>query len=184
MTKEQFLMHFKEVKPSGKNAYTCLCPAHDDHNPSGYIFINGDYIHVGCHVGCKREDILSCAGLTEKDLYIGEPRNLSSNSTPPIAYEYRNEDGELLYTKYVKYKDEIPSDGKKREKIMWIERPNGEKGRGDIPNTLFQLPLLKEAKTIYMVEGEKCATAVTKRGYVATTLDCGAKSKWNDRYFQ
>lgn len=187
MTKQEILSYFPKAKKSG-NAYWCLCPAHDDHDPSCRITFGKKRAFVKCFANCTEEEILRSVGLAVKDLYFETPQNYQSyngkTSTPAIAYEYRNRDGELLYTKYVKYKEEIPSDGKKRGKIIWVARPNGERGRGNIPNMLFQLPLLKEAKTIYMVEGEKCATAVTQQGYVATTLDCGASSKWEDRYFQ
>lgn len=183
MTEQEILYYFPKAKKSG-NGYSFLCPAHNDHNPSGYITFGEKRAFVKCYAGCTEKQILDSVGLTEEDLYYNYQSYNGNASTPVTAYEYRNDEGELLYFKCVKYKDEIPSDGKKREKIVWVKRPDGKKGRGDIPNTLFQLPLLRDAKTIYIVEGEKCATAVTQQGYVATTLDCGSGSKWEDRYYQ
>lgn len=187
MNKEEILSHFKQVKKYGKG-YTCLCPAHDDHKPSCSITFNEEWANIHCFVGCEKEDILLHAGLTKKDMYMGSNQNFPSsnvgNVSPPIKYEYRDEDNKLLYTKYVQYEAEVSSDAGKRKKKCWYQQPNGKKSLKDVKRVPFQLPLFKDAKIIIIVEGEKCATIVTEQGYVATTLDSGSNSKWNDEYLQ
>ncbi len=63
-------------------------------------------------------------------------------------------------------------------------------GIGDVPRVLYNLPAVRwavaEGKTIYFVEGEKCAEAINVHdsdtiGYVATTNPGGANS-WRDEY--
>lgn len=188
MTRQEILSHFKGVKPSGENAYLCLCPVHDDHHPSCYILFYTKWAHVGCFVKCEKDDILSHAGLTRKDLYLGDPQDLISNRNkvpmPPIEYKYCDEDGKVLYIKFLQYASECSPDEKKRKKDFWYMQPNGKMNLKDVKRVPFQLPLLKDAKTIYIVEGEKCASIVTEKGYVATTLDCGAGSKWNEQYYK
>lgn len=188
MTRQEILSHLNGVKSSGRDAYLFLCPAHDDHNPSGYILFKNNWAHVGCFAKCEKDDILSHAGLTKKDLYLGDPQDLITNrnkaSTPPTEYKYCDEDGKVLYVKFLQYASENLMNGKKRKKNFWYMQPNGQMNLDGVKRVPFQLPLLKEAQTIYIVEGEKCASIVTEKGYVATTLDCGASSKWNEQYYK
>lgn len=46
--------------------------------------------------------------------------------------------------------------------------------------TALSCDKLFSAKDTFIVEGEKYAKVVTDHGYVATTLDSGANSKWLD----
>lgn len=184
MDKQEILLRFKGTKKSG-DGYLCLCPAHDDHNPSGYITFKGNWANVHCFKGCSKEEILKCAGLTKGDLYMGRRSNeLTTSFVAPIEYQYLNEDGELLYTKNVLYDKEVSPEKNKRKKRCWFVQPNGTKGLKGVNRVLFQLPLLKDTKSIVIVEGEKCAVRVTEEGYIATTLDGGSGSKWDDEYMK
>lgn len=155
-----------------------LCPAHNDHDPSLSIGLStdGNRILLHCFAGCTTEAILSAAGLQKSDLYIG-PKDERPAKQHETAYRYYDADGTLLYTKTrVDY-----ADGTKK---FYFLQPNGRKGLKDAKRVLYNLPAVYEADKVYFVEGEKCADAIIKQGYVATTLDSGAKSKWLSEYRQ
>lgn len=188
MYKEEILSHFDKVKKTG-NGYMCLCPAHDDHNPSCSITFNGDWANIHCFVGCSKEDILSKARLKKGDLFMGERKNYQKRDEQsvwltPTEYVYQDEEGKALYTKYVQYEKEVSHKETKPQKKCWYKTASGKKTLTDVKRVPYQLPLFKDADTIFIVEGEKCAKAVTDHGYVATTLDSGAHSKWDDEYLQ
>ncbi len=188
MNKEEILSHFKEVKRSG-NGYTCLCPAHNDHNPSCSITFNGEWANVHCFVGCSKDDILRNAKLKKGDLFMGERQYYQKSEDkslwlPPVRYTYQDEVGNVLYTKCVSYSKKVIPKDTKPKKTCGYELPNGSKTLKGVKRVPYQLPLFKDANTIFVVEGEKCAKIVTEHGYVATTLDSGANSKWNDEYLQ
>lgn len=90
-------------------------------------------------------------------------------------YNYYNANGEL---KYIKQRTDY-NDG---SKSFIFCKPDGTPGIKDFERYLYNLPAVVKAKAIYIVEGEKCAEALIKQGYVATTLDCGAGSPWKDSY--
>ena len=160
MTRQEILSHLNGVKSSGRDAYLFLCPAHDDHHPSGYILFKNNWAHVGCFAKCEKDEILSRAGLTRKDLYLGDPQDLMQNSSnkskPTIEYKYCDEDGKVLYVKFLQYASESLPNKKKKKKDFWYMQPNGQMNLDGVKRVPFQLPLLKEAQTIYIVEGEMC----------------------------
>jgi len=48
-----------------------LCPAHDDHNPSGWAGLRPDgSIHLGCSSGCEFTDLLNAFGVTSEALAV------------------------------------------------------------------------------------------------------------------
>lgn len=100
---------------------------------------------------------------------------MSKSIVKVTDYHYYNADGEL---KYIKRRTDY-SDG---SKIFIFCKPDGTTGIKDFERYLYNLPAVVKAEVIYFVEGEKCAEALIKQGYVATTLDCGAGSPWKDEY--
>lgn len=95
------------------------------------------------------------------------------------AHVYKNPDGSVAYYKQRrKY-----SDGKKKFTFYQINTVTGEKvyKKPANCNNLYNLDLLENAlrehttDTVYIVEGEKCADAMTKRGLLATTANTGAQ---------
>lgn len=174
MTIETFVTHFERVKNIDNDQYMALCPAHNDHNPSLSIGYSDDKsrIKLHCFAGCKTENILDSVGLTMKNLYVTEKEKTIMNKT---IYQYYNADGTIAYTK-------TRTDNTDGTKNFFFEQPNGTKGIKGIQHELYNLPAVLSADKVYFVEGEKCANAVIEQGYVATTLDTGAKSPWCSHY--
>ena len=174
MKLNDFITHFHGVKAVKENEYMALCPAHNDHNPSLSIGLSPDRerILLHCYAGCEANDILNSVGLTVKNLYVNEK---GANIMSKTIYKYYKKDGTIAYTKTrIDYED-----GTKK---FYFEQPDGTKGIKDIQHELYNLPAVLSATKVYFVEGEKCADAVIKQGFVATTLDTGAKSPWCSHY--
>ena len=174
MLLSEFINYFKNVKQTGENQYISLCPAHNDKHPSLSIGYSTEKKHIllHCHAGCSVENILTSVGLTAKDLYEQKGTKKNMNNT---IYTYHKADGTVAYKKTrIDY-----DDGSKK---FFFEQPNGQKNLKNIQRELYNLPEVLRAEKIYFVEGEKCAEAVIRQGFVATTLDSGAKSPWCSHY--
>lgn len=172
MKLNEFATHFEGVKQTGNNQYIALCPAHADKNPSLSIGYSdkGNRIVLHCFAGCSEDEILNNVGLTKKDLY-----KKGSSIMNTTLYTYYNADGTIAYTK-------TRIDTENGGKRFFFEQPNGVKNMQGVQHELYNLPAVISAKIIYFVEGEKCANAVINNGGVATTLDTGANSVWQEHY--
>ena len=175
MNIQNFLTHFNRVKHTRDNQYMAQCPSHDDRNNSLSIKYDehNNTILVNCHAGCRANEILEKVGLKMKDLYNNNEIKTEAVST--ITYKYYDENGEYLYKK-------VRTDYSDKSKKIYFEKPNGEKTTQGIKRVLYNLPEVIKADKVYIVEGEKCADAINKLGLVATTLACGANSKWSDKF--
>lgn len=177
---KKILDHFKGVTRKGKG-YMALCPAHNDHHPSLSIGFteDGQRVLIHCFAGCATKDILKEAGLTMSDLYVAKQEPIQKQSIQTI-YEYYSPDHVLLYQK-------IRIDHADGKKTFCFYKPDGTKGIQGVQHIPYRLPEVLANETIYFVEGEKCADAINQAGRTATTLDCGANSKWYpeyNKYFQ
>ena len=170
---EEFLSYLKNVKRVRENEYMALCPAHNDKKPSLSVGLseNKKQILLHCYAGCSAEDILNAVGLKKKDLYDNKG-DFIMNKT---SYTYYNADGTVAYTK-------TRIDNADKTKQFYFEQPNGKRNLQGVNRVPYNLPAVLNAQTVYFVEGEKCADAVIKQGFVATTLDTGAKSPWCPHY--
>ena len=172
---DQFLDLFPpEPRQRIKNGYNVLCPAHNDHNASLSVTLNGNRILLHCKAGCPTPQILARLNLSESDLFLPA----SQTPTTEATYQYHDEHGELLF-QVVRYKP----------KSFKVCRPDG--GGGWIWNlegvkpVLYHLPDVIRAITIgdciYLTEGEKDCDSLWAIGLVATTNPFGA-GKWRDEY--
>ena len=170
---EEFLSYLKNVKKVRENQYMALCPAHNDKNPSLSIGLseNKNQILLHCYAGCSADDVLNTVGLKKKDLFNNKG-DFIMNKT---SYTYYNADGTIAYTK-------TRIDNADKTKQFYFEQPNGKRNLQGVNRVPYNLPAVLNAQTVYFVEGEKCADAVIKQGFVATTLDNGANSKWLSEY--
>jgi hypothetical protein len=150
------------------------CPAHDDAKESLSLTAGeGGKVLVKCHAGCAQEaviDELKARGLwPERE--AKKPRGEIDK-----RYEYRDAKGKLLF-EVVRLK---PKDFRQR-------KPDGKDGWiwnivGVIP-VPYRLPEVIAAAEVFVVEGEKDADALAKRGVVATCNPGGAgKGKWKKSY--
>lgn len=129
---------------------------------------------VYCHAGCPTEAVVAAWGLTLADL--APPR--TGRHAPFQVYDYRAADGTMLY-QTCRYD---PKDFKQR-------RPDGHGGwiwnLQGVPRVLYRLPELRAAiaakRRVWIVEGEKDADALRRRGTVATT-NVGGAGKWRAEY--
>lgn len=178
------------------------CPAHDDRKPSLSVGVGQEgQVLFNCFVGCSAEAITTALGLEMRDLWPdGHPppggngkKPAPQPDKPPKAYPTAQEALEAYGlgkpSQWWPYHD---ADGHPvMVKARW-DGPDGKTFRpvhkategwklGDVPppRPLYRLPELLKAppdEPIVVVEGEKCADAAAKLGFVATTSPNGAKS--------
>jgi putative DNA primase/helicase len=101
--------------------FACLCPAHDDKNPSCTIGVGDESkLLVHCHTGCKQAEVwqaLQKRGLLlNGDARPAEPKREARKKIVAV-YRYTDESGQILYEK-VRYD---PKDFRQR-------RPDGNGG--------------------------------------------------------
>jgi putative DNA primase/helicase len=161
-------------KGKNGNGYLCLCPVHDDHQPSLSLSLTDDgKILLHCFAGCSTEDICSVLGVSLADLSPtaqNEPKQ-----APPPTYIYRDPEGRALFGVI-----------RTPEKNFPQCRPDGNGGwwygLGGVQPVLYRLPELilairQQGETVFLVEGEKDADNLAALGLTATTNPMGA-GKW------
>lgn len=175
------------------------CPCHNDKNASLTISHMGDKTFMYCHAGCETGDILESVGLKMSDLY-DQPLQQDSKSNGNIEkiYKFFDENGDLAYEKirfkgkkfsHRRYENGVEvwglSEGVYTETFpgsnsySMKDRPGAkELWLPEREHILYNLPNLiegvKNGQTVYIVEGEKDADNVIKRGLIATTTSIGA----------
>lgn len=188
-----FLSKLEGVKKSGSNFYA-RCPCrNDDMNPSLSIGQGNDgRVLVTCHRGdpCSVAEICEAMGIKTTDLFPSkdEPKEstqvkVSAQSSGKLSlvaiYDYRDEDGNLLFQKQ-RFIDE---NGKKTFRQRRPEGSGWNYNLGDVPRVIYKLPEVRAGiarnETIWIVEGEKDVDTLSSLGYVATTMPNGAGS-WSD----
>lgn len=171
-------MNLSDIKPYLTNLkkrggqYTAACPVcHDDHHL--YVKQAGDKVLMYCQkCNAQFKDIIDALGI--------EPKRSDHTDKPAVIEEYdhiyRDTDGSFSYAKRrTKY-----ANGKKKF-TFWYE-VDGRKVYRKPPeaNSLYNLDLMEKAtscEVLYIVEGEKCADAMVKAGFLATTTNAGGKEK-------
>lgn len=196
MNAEQIAGKLGGAKKHGAG-WMCLCPAHDDKNPSLGLKDNDDgTVTWNCLAGCDPKAVgaeLKAKGLLPEPKRNGTPRprlkhrtKLNGGAAPEpkakrewgrivATYDYVTADGELI-CQTVRFE---PKDFKQRRPDPdkpggWIWKLDGIENR-----PLYRLPELLAADlaaTVYLVEGEKDCDRLHKRGLIATTTAQGAKS--------
>lgn len=69
---KSLLSHLEGVREVRSGQFYAKCPAHTDGSPSLSIRDTGNKILVHCFAGCSPDDVLASAGLTFRDLYLGD----------------------------------------------------------------------------------------------------------------
>lgn len=126
---------FKRMEGTG---YVCLCPAHEDNDPSLIITPSSDRWLIYCRAMCKTPDVLAAAGLKQSDMYYGGVASGTGLSMDEMAENARkrivaNELGGRLAREDIRRMDgldfEDPSNklwtpddiaDVKRDKIDWL----------------------------------------------------------------
>jgi putative DNA primase/helicase len=195
-TAEELANNLKKGYVASSGQCKACCPSHPDTNPSLSIKdgINGNIL-LHCHSGCSYESIVNALnvqgislnnrarfekyqGLPEGIFYKFEGKDYVSH------YTYRNEKGNTVgfmvrYESASGEKSFIPYFKKEAEK--W--KP-GYSGKGNSKRPLYNLDAIyrRPEEIIWIAEGEKCADALSKLGFLATTSPGGAngatKADW------
>jgi hypothetical protein len=78
------------------NEWSCLCPAHEDHNPSFTITERGGKLYFHCHRGCDQQAVMDA--LTRRGLW-GQPEDDGNGLKAKIAatYDYNDETSRMLF---------------------------------------------------------------------------------------
>ncbi|SCH96757.1 DNA primase (bacterial type) [uncultured Ruminococcus sp.] len=183
MTTQEVLQHFQNVKRTGNNQYSALCPAHDDHTASLCIGTGDDgRTLVTCQRGCSLDDILSAVGLKKSDLFATPLEQKQNKPWKYIcSYYYPDRNGRPRNRKdrYIK------PDGKKTfiwkhyDGKQWVKhKTNGDPG-------LYNADCISGNDLIYIVEGEKDVETLKACGRAAVCSPHGAKQNgeaWKPEY--
>ena len=178
LTFSEILDKLNNVHKRG-GALVAQCPVCGDEN---HLYINEKegktlaFCHK-CHASLP-------AVLKALDVGGGEPPAPVAPSKPKdhgrrverIVYTYRDPDGKEAYCKI----REKFTDGHKKFGFLYTRSDGTVVYKKPKPcNNLYNLDRLTAAKkteTLYIVEGEKCADAMTNAGFLATSTNTGAES--------
>lgn len=167
--------------------YMTFCPCHHDQKPSLGIKVRDDNsLKFRCFAGCDSKDVeLAFAG-GKVDL-VTYNRVKVYKDTPPwkktiqAVYPYTDQYGNELYQK-VRF---VPKDFAMRRRVE-------SRWRWSVPPalfTLYNLPSVVKAQTVFIVEGEKGVGALQEWGLVATCSPNGGSKisdeiimKWQPKY--
>jgi 5S rRNA maturation endonuclease (ribonuclease M5) len=158
------------------------CPAHDDHNPSGWLGLGHDGLpDLRCFAGCETSAIVAALELPPPAL-LSRSGAIDCNGRRSIVatYDYTDERDELLF-QVVRYEP----------KGFAQRRPDGAGGwtwkLGDARRVLYRLPgviaAVEHGETVHLVEGERDVQALEAIGLVASCNPAGA-GKWRPEYAQ
>ena len=166
-----FIERLEKAKQHGEH-WMCLCPGHEDVNPSLQVKSTNDgKILLKCFGGCKTEDVVSAMGLKMSDLF----EDHGVKKTIAATYDYTDEAGKLLYQS-VRYR---PKDFRQRQPGNngdWIYNMQG------VQKVLFKLPALKKStKGVLLCEGEKDCLRLCDLNLTATT-NSGGSNNWRGEY--
>ena len=174
----------------GKEFVAC-CPAHGDEHPSLYLSEQGDKILFKCMAGCSQEAVLSALrarALWPEKKAQGRPSGVPKEwSGAPYTkhWHYRCPETQKVLGLVVRFD---AADGTKSVIPYFRRFPNlrwraGHAEGADRP--LYNAQYIVKAKTIFIVEGEKCADFITNstKTVIGVTWPGGsnavAKAKWS-----
>jgi hypothetical protein len=166
----------------------CLCPFHEDHDPSLSVFQGKDgfwrWKCLGCNKGgdildflmlkddLKQGEALASLGIIEQPSSAAAKRGSKSDQAPAATYIYRDESGAPLYRKRKFSSRSYLTD--RYENGKWVSK------LGDTRRVLYDLPELVAASKVFLLEGEKDCETVKALGLVATTM--GAVTHWKHEF--
>jgi len=177
--------YLQEVKKAGGQEYQALCPFHEDTKPS-FSFNNetGKYYCHGC--GKKGHAFHFYARINGYDTRRDFPKILKGiasdfsiswkeeNAKLVATYDYLDPEGKLLF-QVCRYEPKAFKQRRPGNNGNWVWNLKG------IEPVLYNLPAVKEAGEILIVEGEKDVNNLKALGFTATTCPMGAR-KWKDHY--
>ena len=180
---------------NSKTDWRSQCPIHHGDGPN--FSINPSTGQWYCHSQCKRGGGLVAleqelnggtheeAGMRVRAIVGGCHNTVNSKhrngkrkngarATLVKTYDYVNAQGDLLH-QTVRYEPKNFRQRRPDGKGVWIWNLNG------IDPVLYNLPAVRDADEVVIVEGEKDADTLIRLGFVATTCAMGS-GHWRDRY--
>jgi hypothetical protein len=164
--------------------WKCLCPCHNDTDPSLSIIEKAGKLLVTCRAGCDQDLVVDT--LKKRGLWTNghDPRPGSFHIDK--TYDYTDEDGQLLF----QVCRLLPKDFRQR-------RPNGTgkwewttAGTRMVPYHLTELlaaltnPSGPDPPRVYVVEGEKDADFLRSQWGLLATTNPGGAGKWRHDFAQ
>jgi hypothetical protein len=171
---EVILARLTGIQKQKSNEWIALCPGHEDHDPSLLVTRCDDgKVLVHCRAKCFTPMVLRALHLTLADLH----------ADIQAVFDYHRADGTLAY--------QIVRQQKPGQKKAFSARQWSGEGQtySKVPPEIrlpYRLPQLAGRTHIAYVEGEKCADAVWRVGFPATTHPFGAQGfeQLASRYIQ
>lgn len=167
MSKFQTLKSLFSIAENTSEGFKTICPFHQDKEPSLWVKDNGDDFPLGhCKAGCDNSQVGKF--IFKKALDAGWT---IGKREPEKVYQYYDENGEKTYKKL-----RFP----KGTKPPFLIEPKGS------VLTLYNLHKIKNAETVFIVEGEKDAdnleSALSISSVAVTTTPNGAGEKFKSNY--
>lgn len=214
MTRDEFIqanpiedvLSFKSVKLIGSgNERKCVCPFHEDKNPSMSVNVDKQAWHChACDIGGGVIDLLAKFANMSPVEYIkangigSENHRFDSNSITPSAPRHQPQPTPVqakqptVKTVIEKVYDYIDLFGNLAYQVVRLKpksfRQRHSDGNGgwiwnmsDVTRILYRLPEVSKSQTVWICEGEKDADTLVSMGYCATT-NVGGAGKWMDGY--
>lgn len=156
-----------------------LCPFHNEKTPSFHVRPEKQTFHCfGCGVGGSVIDFVSKKeNLTIKQTMekLGEKSNEKPSKHGKIVakYEYRNEQGEILYKVFRFHPKTFRQAHQVNGETIW--------SMDGVRRVLYRLPEIIKGDHVIVCEGEKDADRLVSLGFNAT-CNSGGASKWLDGY--
>ena len=168
-----------------RNGTTTLasCPVHDhgkgngDRNPSLSVAQSDGKVLLHCMSGCHVQDVMTAIGLDWPDLFDDPITN--DRGVLVASWTYQDKTG----APYAIAERWQTAQGKRFvQRLPGADRPGLPK---DFKPALYRLPeVLAAAKAnqpVWFCEGEKCCSALSRLGVLATTAPAGVNG-WRDYY--
>jgi len=151
--------------------FDCLCPSHEDHEPSCTFSDGESGIVFTCHAGCASKDVATAmaklVGCAVKEFFFRS----NGYGEPLATYTYSNVDGtinrQVLRGANGGFPQRRPDPSVPGK---WLYDVAG------IPKVLYRLRELQGAPIVDYLEGEKDVETFRALGFVATTHPMGAKA--------
>jgi hypothetical protein len=163
----------------------CLCPFHDDHNPSMSIRLDKqDWRCWACGIGGSVIDLYMRlnnsdlkSAIKEMAEKAGIPDDHNGRKHTAATYQYKNERGKLVMCV-----DRI-EEGMEKSFSQYTMNDSGERVNSvkDVKKVLYRLEHWANESEVCLCEGEKCVAALEELGMAATT-NPGGSSAWLDAY--